>query len=101
PLDAGLPQPLTPGSDIIVVRTVRSNAPLFRTSGDMASGTSDVVIEKNAGEVVRANMPLIISDCEKATVFAPSAVVDAGATATLSHTAGAAPAGLTANVAAD
>jgi type IV pilus assembly protein PilW len=77
------------GNDVIVVRTVRSNARTYRLNTSMATSTDDVVVKKDAGETLRDGVPMLISDCNKSTVFAASAVTNGSTTATLAHEAGA------------
>jgi len=77
---------LLPGSDVIVVRTVRSNARVYRLNTNMATGDADVTVIRNVGEILRTAVPMLISDCEKSTVFAASSVsYPSATTATLTH----------------
>jgi type IV pilus assembly protein PilW len=76
------------GNDVVVVRTVRSNARTYRLSSSMSAGTDDIVVEKLAGETLRPGVPMLISDCDKSTVFAASGVVNGSTTATLQHAVG-------------
>jgi type IV pilus assembly protein PilW len=82
-----LPSPLdaltiTPGNDILVIHTVRSNARVYPLAVSMASGVSNVEVQRNTGEVLRAGIPMVISDCEKATVFSVASINNNTATTT-------------------
>jgi type IV pilus assembly protein PilW len=86
PLDA---LTITAGNDILVIHTVRSNARVYPLATSMASGVSNVVVERNAGEVLPVGVPMIISDCEKSSVFSVAAVSNLTTTTTrLRHTLG-------------
>jgi type IV pilus assembly protein PilW len=79
---------VTPGNDVIVIRTVRSNSPVFRLNASMATGNDPVVLKKTVDDTVRNNVPMLISDCEKSTVFSVTAVASTDTTATLTHDLG-------------
>jgi type IV pilus assembly protein PilW len=86
----------TAGNDVLVVRSLVSGLPPFRTSAAFAGGTGTIPLEKPAGTGFPTGTPLVISDCEYANVFANSATVDtAGTTVNVARAAGAlaAPAG--------
>jgi type IV pilus assembly protein PilW len=89
PLDTASPAPSV-GSDILVVHAVRSNARVYPLATTMATSTANVDITRIAGEAApRANIPMIISDCEKSTVFAVRSVTNpTSTTSRLTHTFG-------------
>lgn len=84
------------GNDILVVRTLASDLPPFRTSAAFAGGTGPIPLEKPTGIGFPQGTPLVISDCEYANVFTNSAAVaTGGTTANVARATGAitAPAG--------
>lgn len=85
---------VTPGNDILVMHVVRSNARVYPVATSMTSSTANVDVQINAGEQVPADVPMIISDCEKSTVFAVRSVTNPTATtAQLAHNFGAGASG--------
>jgi type IV pilus assembly protein PilW len=88
-ISASIEEPLLP-SDVVVIRGVRSGVVSFRTDVSMADGTDVVTIKKSAGDKILPATPIMISDCERSTVFAATGFTDGGTTATIDHDAGAA-----------
>ncbi|MEP7243380.1 MAG: PilW family protein [Gammaproteobacteria bacterium] len=82
------------GSDIVAVRTVRSDMPSFVTNAAMGSTTGTISVDKDVADSLPAGTAVMISDCVAATVFGVSAFTDAGATATVAHAAGGPVAGV-------
>jgi type IV pilus assembly protein PilW len=78
------PQPLS-GSDILAIRSVRSNARFYRTATDMSSGTDAVTVKKGSSEKPATGAYFFISDCTKSTVFAATAVGADGDSWVISH----------------
>jgi len=89
------------GNDVIVVRTVRSNARTYRLNKSMTGVADTIEVQKIKGETLRARIPMLISDCNYAAVFAPSAVANGEETATLSHDVIAATATLPGNTSSE
>jgi type IV pilus assembly protein PilW len=73
-IDAAIVSPST-NSDVLVVRSLVTTLPPFRTSAAFAGGTGAIPIEKPVGTGFPRGTPLVISDCEYANVFANSATV--------------------------
>lgn len=88
-IDAAITDPLLP-SDVIVIRGVRTGEPAYRTNTTMTTGNDPVTIDIPVGATIAPGTPVVISNCERSTVFAVTGfVVDAGGTsATLSHGTG-------------
>ncbi len=94
-MDAAITSP-SANSEVLVVRSLVTNLPPFRTSAAFAGGGGSIPIEKPNGNGFPQGTPLMISDCEFANVFANSgAIATAGTTANLlrATTAITAPAG--------
>jgi len=89
-LPAVVTSPRADGGDVVMVRTSQTNAGLqrLRTSTAMASSTSDIVVDKDPNDTLPNGQTVLVSDCSAASVFAVTAFLDGGATATLQHTAG-------------
>jgi type IV pilus assembly protein PilW len=88
-LDAAIVSP-SANSDILVVRSLGTTLPPFRTSAAFAGGTGTIPIQKTVGVGFPQGTPLVISDCEYANVFANSAAVGtAGTTANVARATGA------------
>jgi type IV pilus assembly protein PilW len=79
---------VTAGNDVIVIRTMRSNSRVFRLDTSMVAGSDAVVIKKTKEDTLRKNVPMLISDCEKSTVFSVTDVASTDETATLTHADG-------------
>ncbi len=80
----------TGGNDVLVVRSLVTSLPPFRTSAAFAGGAGTIPIEKPDGTGVPEGTPFVISDCEYANVFTNSDVVpDAGTTANVARATGA------------
>jgi type IV pilus assembly protein PilW len=75
-------------SDVVVVRGVRPGVPSFRTTVLMDDGDANVVVSNPNSVAIPTGTPLIISNCERATVFAASGVATAAGISTISHAAG-------------
>lgn len=75
-------------SDIVVIRGVRPGVPTFRTSLDMDNLTSDVVIANPAAFAIAPGTPLLISNCDRSSVFAASAFSTAAGVSTIRHEEG-------------
>lgn len=84
-------EPISLGSDVLVIRTIRSNARVYPLNASMASGTSDIVVKKLEDETLPSNVPMLISDCQYATVFAVTGVINGATTATISHSTNSTP----------
>ena len=85
-LDAAITAP-TVGNDILVVRSLVTTLPPFRTSAAFAGGAGSIPLEKPAGTGIPQGTPLVISDCEYANVFTnTSAVPSGGTTANVART---------------
>jgi type IV pilus assembly protein PilW len=103
-----LPAPLNTldillGNDVLVIRTVRSNSRGYRLNTSMTASNSQLVVKKLAGEKKPlANIPMLISDCQKSTIFAATTVTgaDSSTTATIAHaqTSSGSPRNTTANI---
>ena len=79
----------TAGNDVLVIRTLASDLPPFRTSAAFAGGTGAISIEKPVGTGFLAGTPLLISDREHANAFPnPPAVGTSGTTGTLNRGTG-------------
>jgi type IV pilus assembly protein PilW len=92
-LDALVDSPLN-GSDVIAIRTTRSNLPTFQTNGPMAATTSDITVDRDATDTLPTGQPVLISDCQASAVFAISTFTGAGTTATLAHASAAGAVGV-------
>jgi type IV pilus assembly protein PilW len=92
-LDAAIVSPLN-GSDVIAIRTTRSNLPTFQTNGPMATTTSDITVDRAASDTLPVGQPVLISDCKASMVFAITNFAPAATTATLSHAAAAGAVGV-------
>jgi type IV pilus assembly protein PilW len=90
-IPATSPTPVA-GSDILVLRSARSGTPIFRTNAVFASNAA-IPVDRDPSATLAVGTTVIISDCNNAAVFAVTAFAPVGATATISHAAGAAPAG--------
>jgi type IV pilus assembly protein PilW len=66
----------TPGNDIIVVRTIPAGSPVMRVTGPVSPTTAVIPVEKETGDELRPGFPLVISDCENASVFVPNAFTE-------------------------
>jgi type IV pilus assembly protein PilW len=77
-----------PGSDVIVVRTVRPNLPAFTTNAAIVSTTDPITVTRQAADTLPVGRTVVISDCNAAAVFAVSAFEGSGTTATLHHETG-------------
>ena len=77
-----------PASDIVAVRTVRTNMPSFTTNAAMASTTAEVSVDRLATDTLPTGRTVLISDCNAAAVFAVSEFEGSGTTATLHHETG-------------
>jgi type IV pilus assembly protein PilW len=75
-------------SDVVVVRGVRPGVPSFRTTTVMDDGDANVVVANPNAVAIPTGVPLIISNCERTTVFAASGVTTSGGISTISHAAG-------------
>jgi type IV pilus assembly protein PilW len=100
-LDAAIPASPAPaaGSDVMVLRTVRAGSPIFRTNAG-ASGSAAISVDRDpnillGGGIPFIPTPMVIGDCRTAEVFIASGWTPTGATATIAHAAGGAPAGNT------
>ena len=58
-------QDILQGNDIIVIRTVRSNARVYRLNTSMTAANQVLTVKKLAGETLPNNVPMLISDCQK------------------------------------
>jgi type IV pilus assembly protein PilW len=77
-IPSGNPTP-EPTSDIVAIRTVRSNAPQFTaTAVPLIGATTPISVTKLTTETVVARNTYVASDCEKAVVFAATAVTSGG-----------------------
>jgi type IV pilus assembly protein PilW len=86
-VDSAIVSPLAK-SDIVVIRGVQPGVSSLRTTASMADGNAAVVVEKAVGTKIVANTPMMISNCERSTVFAATTVTDNGTTLDLLHAAG-------------
>jgi type IV pilus assembly protein PilW len=75
-------------SDVVVIRGVRPGVPSFRTTSVMDDGDANVVVANPNSVTIPAGTPLIISNCERTTVFAASAASTTAGITTISHAAG-------------
>jgi type IV pilus assembly protein PilW len=75
-------------SDVVVIRGVRPGVPSFRTTSVMDDGDANVVIGNPNSVAIAAGTPLLISNCERATVFAATGATTAAGETTITHTAG-------------
>lgn len=90
-LDGALIPAATSGSDVLVVRGVRSGAPVFRVPGVLGP-TDDIVVEKMSGEDLAMPTPMVVSDCGSTTIFLASGFAGSGTTATIARTTESTPA---------
>lgn len=72
--------------DSVVVRSVRSGIPSFRLNTSMADGESLLSIDKPAGVTIEAGTPLLISNCERGSVFTSSSGIGADVVVDVQHT---------------
>jgi type IV pilus assembly protein PilW len=91
-LDAAVPAAHSPGHDILVVRTMRQNSPMFRIA-TATPGSGDIVVEKDPNDTIRAPSSMVINDCGGATIFAASTFDPAadGKSATITRVANGTP----------
>jgi type IV pilus assembly protein PilW len=87
-IDAAIVAPLLP-SDVVVIRGLRPGVPSYRTNALMATGNSAVTIDKPAAATIALNTPVMISNCERSTVFAVTGFTNNGTTASIAHAQGA------------
>jgi type IV pilus assembly protein PilW len=96
-LDPAIPASPAPagGSDILVVRTARPGAPVYRTNAPFAANAAIPVDRDSTVPAPTAllPMPFVISDCRGAAVFVASGMTTAGSTGTILHAAGGGPPG--------
>jgi type IV pilus assembly protein PilW len=78
------PTPLG-GNDVLVLRSARTDSPIFRTNAGMGSATDAVAVDKDSATKLAAGTPVVISDCAGSTIFISTAAIDVGATATIAH----------------
>jgi type IV pilus assembly protein PilW len=88
-LDTAVVPSATAGNDILVIRSVNSSLPPFVTNAAFAGGAGAVPIAKPNATTLLRGQPMLISDCRYANVFALSAAVGAGTSATLARATGA------------
>jgi type IV pilus assembly protein PilW len=91
-IDAAITSPLLP-SDVVVIRGLRPGMASFLTNTNMEQGIDTVSIAKPVGAKIAVGTPVMLSNCERTTVFAVTSFTDEGATATIEHEVG--EAGLT------
>jgi type IV pilus assembly protein PilW len=88
PPSAALVPDATAGSDVLVLRTTRQGLPSFRTNAPVISPVSDIQVDGPSGATVAAGTPMIISDCEGASVFMATGFTPVSATtASIGHVA--------------
>lgn len=80
--------PLEDG-DSVVIRGVRPGFPSFRLAADPVDGESPLAIEKPAGFSLPAGTPLLVSNCERGSIFATSSAIGAGTAIDIHHETGA------------
>jgi type IV pilus assembly protein PilW len=91
-IPAAAPVPAS-GSDILVLRTARPGAALFRVSAGGVSGSGAIAVDRDPNISLTTPTPMIISDCKSAEVFIASGFTPSGATAQILHALGGTPAG--------
>jgi type IV pilus assembly protein PilW len=93
-LDPAIPASPVPatGSDVVVLRTARSGSPVFRSNAG-AAGSAAIAVDRDPNITLITPTPMIISDCRTAEIFVASGFTSTGATATILHATGGAPAG--------
>jgi len=84
-LDVALIPAALPNSDVIVVRAVTPGMSSLRVNADMPNGAANVTVNKAVGLVWPNNSPILVSNCDRSSVFPMVAMIDGGATATLTH----------------
>jgi type IV pilus assembly protein PilW len=76
----------TPGSDVLVIRTINHAIPPLMTNVDYAGGTGSIPVLKPAATTLLAGQPILISDCRYANVLAVSSTVSTGTAVLLPRT---------------
>ena len=79
----GAPAPAG-GSDILVLRSARAGSPAFRTNSTFSPG-SDIPVDRDPNVSLTVPVPVVISDCQGATVFMATGFTGTAGTATISH----------------
>lgn len=77
-------------NDVIAVRSIRATQPAFRSIAPV-SPVGAFTVMRGSAEDVQPETPMIISDCEFATIFVATAFNGAGTQATISHGIGTTP----------
>jgi type IV pilus assembly protein PilW len=83
-VDAAIVSPMS-GSDILAVRTTMLGSPAFSLNASMATTTSDLAVDRLAGDTLDAGQTVMVSDCSSASVFSVTSFDGVGTTATIKH----------------
>lgn len=75
--------------DSVIVRGVRPGFPSFRLAIDPADGESPLAIEKPSGFALPAGTPLLVSNCERGSIFAASSAIGTDTNIDIDHETGA------------
>lgn len=91
-LDGTLFPDAVAGSDVLVLRTTRQGMPVFRINNTITAATNinaPISVDRDPNAAIVAGTPMVIADCEGATVFEATAFTPSGSTALIEHSDGA------------
>jgi type IV pilus assembly protein PilW len=90
-LDAAIPASPAPqgGSDVLVIRAARPDAPLFRTRQPANPLDADLVVDRDPSQTLTnawaTPIPIVITDCQFQTVVMATDFTPTAGTATIQH----------------
>jgi len=85
------------GNDILVLRSARPGAPVFRTNAPSNMGNA-IPVDRDPNVTLQVPTPVVVSDCYGATVFMATAFNGTGSTATISHDTSGTPANISSSL---